>query len=401
MLEDAKNGPEREAELAAEVEMLRRQVAELEGLRSEYEQARELIARERNQLRTLIDNLPDYIYIKDTDSRFVINNAAHLRLLGNATIEAIAGKTDFDVFVPELAQQYYADEQQILESGKALINRLETTVTPRGRNLWLLTTKVPIYDMDGNTAGLVGISRDITERKEAEDALERSNAELEQVAYMVSTEMQTCLQTIIEDLSQLRSELSERFADDGLQLIHDAARTAQHLRALGNDLLVYSREGSWGMLPEMIDSGEIVRHALDNIADDIAESGATVEYDSLPIVYADASQLLQLFHNLIANAVKYRGQEPLTIQVQAERWSSAWVFSVADNAIGIAPQHQERIFEIFHRLHGPETVSGTGIGLAICKKIVDRHGGQIWVESELGSGSTFFFTLPDENNVPE
>jgi light-regulated signal transduction histidine kinase (bacteriophytochrome) len=158
--------------------------------------------------------------------------------------------------------------------------------------------------------------------------------------------------------------------------------------------LTFSRVGRQGTDPQSTDCNVVVDMAVQNLQTAVDESGAQVTHDHLPAVLADGSQLLQVFQNLIANAIKFRGSDPLAIRISASKQGNEWVFSVADNGIGIAPEHAEMIFVIFKRLHTSAEYPGSGIGLSICKKIIERQGGRIWVESHGGPGSTFKFTLP-------
>jgi light-regulated signal transduction histidine kinase (bacteriophytochrome) len=166
------------------------------------------------------------------------------------------------------------------------------------------------------------------------------------------------------------------------------------MHRLINDLLGYSRVGSHGKEFELIDCEMVLNQALGSLRPAIEEANAVLTHDPLPSVVADGSQLTQLLQNLIGNALKFRGEAPPQIHVSAKSMGKRWVFSVRDNGIGVDPKHAERIFVIFQRLHNREEYPGTGIGLAICKKIVERHGGRIWVESEPGKGSMFYFTVP-------
>jgi light-regulated signal transduction histidine kinase (bacteriophytochrome) len=175
-----------------------------------------------------------------------------------------------------------------------------------------------------------------------------------------------------------------RFAEDG----------AARMWRLINDLLTYSRVGTQGKEREPTDCETALQQSLKNLKVAIEENGVIVTRDPLPTVMADGPQLIQLFQNLIGNAIKFRGNEPPRVHVSASRNGESWIFSVRDNGIGIAPEYAKRIFVIFQRLHSRDKYDGTGIGLAICQKIVERHGGDIWVESELGKGANFYFTLP-------
>ncbi len=241
----------------------------------------------------------------------------------------------------------------------------------------------------------------ITEHKHAEEALARerkdlacSNTDLQQFAYVASHDLQEPLRAVASYVQMLSRRYRGKLDADADEFIGYAVDGATRMQALINDLLEYSRMGTHGKQMEPSDSSAVLALALDNLTAAIQESGAVVTQDALPNVPADASQMAQLFQNLISNSIKFHGQEPPRVHVSAERKGAEWVFSVRDNSIGLDPQFGDRIFIIFQRLHTMGEYSGTGIGLAICKKIVERHGGRIWVESEPGKGSIFYFTIP-------
>jgi len=194
--------------------------------------------------------------------------------------------------------------------------------------------------------------------------------------------------------------LARRYKDkldaDAADFINYAVDGTKRMQSLINDLLAYSRLGTQGKDFEPIDCTAVLNQAMANLQAMIKETKAVISHNSLPTIKADNSQLVQLFQNLISNAVKFHGQEPPRIHVSAEQKEAGCVFSVGDNGIGIAPEYVNRIFVIFQRLHGQAEYSGTGIGLAICKKIVEGHCGRIWVESESGKGATFYFTIPNK-----
>ncbi|MEK7375291.1 MAG: ATP-binding protein, partial [Thermodesulfobacteriota bacterium] len=267
----------------------------------------------------------------------------------------------------------------------------------------------------------IGTIRDITERKilnarllaeiegrkkvqerlkQMVKELERSNAELQQFAYVASHDLQEPLRMVSSYTQLLERRYKGKLDADADEFIAYALEGATRMRALTNDLLEYSRVGTRGRPFEPTDCAGVIQGALANLLAAVGESGAVVTYDGLPTVMADATQLTQLFQNLIGNAIKFRGKEPPRVRISAERQGKEWLFSVSDNGIGIAPEYTERIFNIFQRLHTRSEYPGTGIGLAICKKIVERHGGRIWVESEPGKGSTFHFTIPDRGDHP-
>jgi signal transduction histidine kinase len=229
--------------------------------------------------------------------------------------------------------------------------------------------------------------------------LARSNVELEQFAYVVSHDLQEPLRMVKSYLQLLERDYKSRLDEDADEFIGYAVDGAARMQALIKDLLTYSRIGKEDESLDLTDCAEVLRVVLANLQMTIEKSGAVVIHSDLPTVMADKVQLIQLFQNLIGNAIKFRGDRPPEIHIGVERSNEEWTFSVRDNGIGIDPQQTERIFMIFQRLHTSEEYKGTGIGLAICKKIVERHGGRIWVESEPGKGSTFFFTIPDRGVV--
>ncbi|MCX7627878.1 MAG: ATP-binding protein [Methylophilaceae bacterium] len=263
---------------------------------------------------------------------------------------------------------------------------------------WMSATAAK--DKDVMTHVIVEFS-DITDFKQTQDALarrteelENSNRELEQFAYVASHDLQEPLRMVASYTQLLARRYKDKLDDDANEFIHYAVDGATRMQALINDLLTLSRVSTRGKPLEMCDAGLALSRALSNLKIAIEESGAKITHDAMPSVKADISQLTQLFQNLIGNALKFRGEAPPKVHVGVVRKAREWEFSVRDNGIGIAPEFFERIFVIFQRLHGKHEYPGTGIGLAVCKKIVERHGGHIWVESKPGEGATFYFTLP-------
>jgi DNA-binding LacI/PurR family transcriptional regulator/signal transduction histidine kinase len=243
----------------------------------------------------------------------------------------------------------------------------------------------------------------LQEHKQAEEALARqaqelarSNAELEQFAYVASHDLQEPLRMVKSYLQLIERRYEGQLDEDADDFIAFAVDGAERMQALINDLLQYSRVTTHGKPFAPTDCAAVLDHALDNLKVTIEESGAVVTHDSLPTVLADDVQLTQLLQNLIGNAIKFHKPDtPPQVHVGVARKDGEWLFSVQDNGISIAPEHFERIFMIFQRLHTQEEYEGTGIGLAVCKRIVERHGGRIWVESEPGKGSTFYFTITE------
>jgi len=226
--------------------------------------------------------------------------------------------------------------------------------------------------------------------------LERSNKELGEFAYVASHDLQEPLRTISSYVQLLERRYKDKLDSDASEFIAYAVEGAARMQRLINDLLTYSRVGTRGRPFEAADSGHALGQAIANLQQTIEENEAVVFNEDMPPVHGDEIQLTQLFQNLIENAIKFRGPEKPYIHISAKKIEAGWIFSVRDNGIGIDPQFKERIFQIFQRLHTADKYPGTGIGLAICKRIVERHGGRIWVESEPGKGATFYFTLPEK-----
>jgi light-regulated signal transduction histidine kinase (bacteriophytochrome) len=224
--------------------------------------------------------------------------------------------------------------------------------------------------------------------------LKRSNAELEQFAYVASHDLQEPLRMVAGFTQLLSRRYRGKLDKDADEFIAYAVDGATRMQQLLQDLLAYSRVGTRGKPLAPIDANLVFNQARANLLPLIEENHAQVTAEPLPTVLGDEVQLVQLFQNLIANALKFRTDQPPKIRISAREEEKQWLFSLRDNGIGIAPEHQERIFLVFQRLHHRSEYRGTGIGLALCKKIVERHGGRIWVESEPGRGATFYFTLP-------
>ena len=329
---------------------------------------------------------PNPILRVQNDGKLIYANAASQELLEVWHCEVN------DYLPPELSDLITA----------AVRDRLNKTVDVPCNDKVYSIMLVPIVE-----SGYVNIyGRDITERKRAEEALKllaedlhRSNAELEQFAYVASHDLQEPLRMVSSYMQLLSKRYQGRLDEDADEFIGFAVDGAKRMQNLINDLLTYSRVGTRGKPLVPTSCEEAIEEAQSNLQIAIEESNATITHETLPQIDGDPTQLVQLFQNLLSNAIKFRGRAPLCIHVGVARENAEWIFSVRDNGIGIDPKFAERIFVIFQRLHDRESYPGTGIGLAICKRIVQRHGGRIWVESEPGRGATFYFTLPSKETL--
>jgi light-regulated signal transduction histidine kinase (bacteriophytochrome) len=271
-----------------------------------------------------------------------------------------------------------------------------------GSSLNVSLTVSPVKASDGRVAGASKVARDITEKvrqaealEQANAALKRANADLQLFAYSASHDLQEPLRMVAIYSQLLQKRFGGKLGPTGDEYIGYTVQGATRMESLLKDLRTYTQVSTMGQDPtDDIDAGEILQKTLLNLQVAISNSGASIGSTALPKVRMYEFQLEQVFQNLIANAIAYRGDEPPRIQIAAVRQGREWLFSVQDNGIGIEPQFQEHIFGIFKRLHSTAEYSGTGMGLAICQRAIERAGGRIWVESAPGKGSTFYFTVP-------
>ena len=268
-----------------------------------------------------------------------------------------------------------------------------------GRKVMLLNAS-EIFNPNAQARAILLAIEDVTDRKQAEEALQATNAELQHFAYALTHDLQEPLRMVVNFTELLGREYGGKLGEEADQFISYSVEGARRIEDLLKALLAYwevaDRERD---IPVAIDCGAVLEKTLFNLQAAIAESGALVTHDPLPSVVGEEILLMQLFQNLISNSIKYRGEETPRIHVSAERVAKGWLFAVRDNGIGIDPQDTDRVFGLFKRLHGSE-IPGTGIGLAICKKVAERQGGRIWVESETGRGATFKFTIPYGRKEP-
>jgi PAS domain S-box-containing protein len=353
------------------------------------------------RFRATVESAPTAMVMIDQAGTIVLVNAETERLFGYSRGKLVDQKVEvliparFRGGHPYLRSQYFASSQaRRMGAGRDLYGlRLDGSEFPIEIGLNPVTTDQGMFVLSA-IVDITERKRQNEELKRSNEALERSNLESQRFAYFVSHDLQTPLRSIASFVQLLQSTYAGKLDSQAHDWIGRTVRSVEYLQTLIKDLLAYSRVDSQAHPFQRVPFGDIVGDAMSLLETPIRESGAEVSVDESHEVMGDRAQLVQLLMNLIGNAIKYRGSESPRIYVKAERVGDEEVFSVCDNGIGIAPRHHERIFEIFRRLHDAGEYPGTGIGLAICRRVVHRHGGRIWVESEAGKGSAFKFTLP-------
>jgi PAS domain S-box-containing protein len=360
--------------------------------------------REQARLAAVVQSSSDAIISGTPDGVIASFNPGAERLYGYTADEVIG--RNFSILEPsDRVGEIDRIMRESLEQRGGV--RYETRRMRRGGGIFdAEVIDSPIYDRHGREIGLSAIVRDISERRQSERDLaertrdlERSNLELEQFAYSASHDLQEPLRMVGSYVQLLRDRYRGRLDSDADDFIDFAVDGAVRMKQLINDLLLYSRTGR-GHSSAIVESGEALDWAVANLALKLSDSGAVVNRGAMPPVMADASQLGQLFQNLIDNALKFRTQAVPQIEIGAERRDALWEFCVRDNGIGIDQQHAQRIFQMFQRLHSSAEYPGTGIGLAVCRKIVERNGGSIWVDPEAHLGAAFRFTIPAVESAP-
>lgn len=354
---------------------------------------------------SIVENLPSMIFVKDArELRFVRFNRAGERLLGYDRADLL-GRNDRDFFPKEEADFFIEKDRAVLASGTAL-DIPEEPIHTRAGVRWLHTQKLPLLDAEGVPRFLLGISQDVTETRLARDQLarqaeelRRSNAELEQFASVAAHELRGPLQVISLYAEVVQLELGAAAGPEGTKAAAGIVQAVGRLRELLDDLLTYARVSSISRLAEPVDLAATVRTVLEDLQSGARERRATIEVGELPEVLGNPTQLVQLFRNLLENAFRFGG-EPPRVELRSERVGDRHELHVRDHGPGIAPEHQEAVFRMFFRVRPSET-EGTGIGLALCRRIVECHGGTITVRRAPGGGADFCFTLPAVPDDPD
>ena len=353
------------------------------------------LQQSEKRFRSIFEGVDDAIFVESMQGEILDVNDRACEMFG-WTHEEFITKTVSDL-VPEAQIAVIPEEMPEEDIPEAPIETVN--IRANGEEFPVeITARIQTL---GDEEVMLVVVRDITERKEAEEVLkgyrselELSNESLEQFAYVASHDLQEPLRMVSSFMELLSDQYGDQLDENAQEYIDFAVDGAQRMQRLVIDLLTYSRVGTRGKPFESMQCDEVLETSLDNLKVAIGEGNAVVTHDPLPVVMADEGQLVQLFQNLIGNAIKFIEDGPPKVHIGVSEEKGFHRFSIQDNGIGIAPENLERIFGVSQRLHSIDEFPGTGLGLAICKKIVGRHGGRIWVESEPGKGSTFFFTLP-------
>jgi signal transduction histidine kinase len=352
--------------------------------------------------------LPQAVYFKDKDARKLISNKVDYEIMEAKAEAEILGKTDMEIFPGDVGSIAYQQDLEILNTGTPLTNHEHAFTAKNGLEVWFLTTKIPLFNELNEIIGLLGIGMDITEQKlgekklivlnsELEDNIKQlkiSNTELEQFAYVASHDLQEPLRMVTSFLSQLEKKYGEVLDEKGKRYIYFAVDGAKRMRQLILDLLEFSRVGRTESDLEEVDFNSIVGEVIALLGRNIEELNAVIRFEKLPTILTYKIPVRQVFQNLIGNSLKYHKPNTTPLINIAFKETKTYIqISIKDNGIGINPNYFEKIFIIFQRLHNKDEYSGTGMGLAITKKIVENMGGKIWVESEEGKGVTMHFTI--------
>lgn len=352
----------------------------------------------RAHLAAIVESSDDAIISKDLNGVIRSWNRGAERIFGY-TADEIIGKHISTLAAPDVIDEIPAILHRV-SLGQRIDHYRTKRKTKDGRILSISITVSPIRDSSGRIVGVSKIARDVTEYdqyqealRHANESLKRSNSDLEQFAYSASHDLQEPLRMVTAYAELLQRRFGSELGSTGEQYIRFIVEGASRMAQLLEDLRIYTQASKIDPAAQGADANHALRNALLNLKSAIDESGAKITYEDLPRVRVHQFQLEQVFQNLIGNAIRYRAERPPKIHIAVERANGMCRFSVQDNGIGIDPKYKEQIFGIFKRLHSAADYPGTGMGLAICERIIDRSGGKIWVDSRPGEGATFFFTL--------
>jgi len=370
---------------------------------TERTQAQNALKDEKNKLQFILDSLPVAVGVSDADGKFLLTNSRMSDIWCGDAPQRDISRDEWVGYHPQTGERLKAEEWPIaraIRKGETVHNEEIDIVRLDGKRRTILKSAVPMRDSRGRITGGLVAFMDITAQKDFEKALARSNTELQGFAYAASHDLREPLRTISGFLELLSMDYGEQLDDKAKDYIGRAVRASSRLHNMIDDLLSFSRLETRKQPFGRVDLNEILKAALSDLNKTITDHEAVVTSESLPTVWADDQQMAIVFRNLIDNGVKFHRKQPPKVEISAKRKADEWQISFRDNGIGIDPRYQGRIFNMFARLHDQKEYPGNGIGLAMCRKIVERHGGRIWVESEAGKGSAFFITLPDYATGP-
>jgi PAS domain S-box-containing protein len=379
-----------------------RAILEISNDITRLKETEEALRRSEEQLRVATMAAEVGAWLWKAGANQITVSANWRRLYGVAPDEEVTFHTWRNAIHPEDCERAVREHNAVSPENPEF-NIEYRVLNPDGTIRWITDRGRAQFDADGRSLEVAGINLDITKRKLAEEALlhtsrelARSNKDLEAFAYITSHDLQEPLRTIASFLQLLEQRIGDQLDDRAKQYIHFAVDGSKRMHQMISDLLFYSRVSMRAFTPKVVNLRQPLEQAMASIRKSIEDSGAFIAVQDLPSVRADATQMLHVFQNLLGNAIKFRSERPLNIEIGSEQEPRYYKFWVKDNGIGFDPGQQDRIFEVFQRLHARQKYSGSGIGLSICKKIIERHGGNIWVESVPNMGSTFYFTLPYE-----
>ncbi|MGE5401448.1 MAG: sensor histidine kinase [Ignavibacteriales bacterium] len=388
--------------LARLIPALDREVREAE-IRRRRRESEVLLHQQETLMRSVVDMLPVGVGLVNNNHEIIIANRAFKKIWGNVNRLDEKELSNFKGWWADTGEQINPGDWSLLralKNGETTMDKMTDIVCHDGTRRTILNSAIPVYGENHVISSAVIVSQDITKIMQDEaklkktlSDLERSNHELEQFAYVASHDLQEPLRMVASFTQLLEIKYKGKLDKQADEYIGFAVEGAKRMQRIIRDLLDFSRitnNQQYGR----VDMNEILNSVLLDLSVLINESGAVITSSGLPVVNASDTQLKQLLQNLITNAIKFHGENFPEIKVEAYTLGNEWVFNIKDNGIGIDPQFSEKIFTIFQRLHNREEYPGTGIGLALCKKIVESYGGRIWVESKPGMGSTFYFTLP-------
>ncbi len=362
------------------------------------------LARREREFRTVVNAIPQICWVSNRDGSVAWYNDRWFEYTGMKQADAEAWKTYIpDEVLPTVLQRW----KDALRDRKGF----EVEILIRGASgacRWFLTRTVPMHDDAGEICQWFGTSTDVDDLKRSREALiarekelRQANSDLQQFAYSASHDLQEPIRTVAVYSQMLERRYGSQFEGDAKKFLGFVGASAKRMEKLVLDLLRYVETAHVNEgISEITESSDALRDAISNVAATVEETQAQIYNDPLPALRIRRIHLQQVFQNLLSNSLKYRSNEQPKIHIAAKKHDGDWIFSVRDNGIGIDPAYKERVFGIFKRLHTADKYSGTGIGLAICQRVVQRYGGRIWLDSELGRGTTFFFAIPEQNCSP-